>query len=66
MLTIEQAKILFGKKLCLRVTIDELFDIDEYVKLGIPLYLNRLLPGTRETDNVFNNTLKKNKCIRCS
>ena len=59
MLTIEQAKILFGKKLCLRVTIDELFDIDEYVKLGIPLYLNRLLPGTRETDNVFNNTLKK-------
>ena len=59
MLTIEQAKILFGKKLCLRVTIDESFDIDEYVKLGIPLYLNRLLPGTRETDNVFNNTLKK-------
>lgn len=58
-LNIEQAKMLFGEKLCLRVTIDESFDIDEYSKVGIPLYLNRLLPGTKETDNVFDNTLKK-------
>lgn len=58
-LTIEQAKMLFGEKLCLRVTIDESFDIDEYSKVGIPLYLNRLLPGTKETDNVFNYIVKK-------
>lgn len=58
-LTIEEAKKLFGDKLCLRVTIDESFDLEEYVKVGIPLYLNRLLPGTNETDNVFNNTVKK-------
>ena len=58
-LTIEAAKKLFGDKLCLRVTIDEYFDLDEYAKVGIPLYLNRLLPGTNETDYVFNNTVKK-------
>lgn len=58
-LTLEQAKMLFGEKLCLRITIDESFDIDEYSKVGIPLYLNRLLPGTKETDNVFNCTIKK-------
>lgn len=58
-LTIEEAKKLFGDKLCLRVTIDESFDLEEYVKVRIPLYLNRLLPGTNETDNVFNNTVKK-------
>lgn len=52
-LTIEQAKTLFEKKLCLRLTIDEKFDINEYSKVGIPLYLNRLLPGTKETDNVL-------------
>lgn len=56
-LTIEQAKILFGEKLCLRVTIDESFNIDEYSKVGIPLYLNRLLPGSEKTDKVFNNTV---------
>lgn len=58
-LTIEQAKTLFREKLCLRVTIDESFNIDEYSKVEIPLYLNRLLPGTKETDNVFKHTLKK-------
>ena len=41
------------------MTIDETFDIDEYSNAKIPLYLNRLLPGTKETDEVFNNTLKK-------
>lgn len=58
-LTLSKAKELLGDKLCLRVTIDETFDIDEYSKLEIPLYLNRLLPGTKETDEVFNNILKK-------
>lgn len=52
-------KKLIGDKLCLRVTIDKGFDIDEYSKAKIPLYLNRLLPGTKETNEVFNNTLKK-------
>lgn len=58
-ITINQAKVLFGDKLCLRVTIDEMFDIDEYSKVGVPLYLNRLLPGTEETDYAFNSTIKK-------
>ncbi len=58
-LSLIKAKELMGDKLCLRVTIDKTFDIDEYSKVEIPLYLNRLLPGTKETDEVFNNTLKK-------
>jgi organic radical activating enzyme len=58
-LSLSQAKELIGDRLCLRVTIDETFDIDEYSKAEIPLYLNRLLPGTKETDEVFNETLKK-------
>lgn len=58
-LSIDEAKTLFGEKLNLRITIDESFDLDEYSKLGIPLYLNRLLPGTDKTDKVFNDTLKK-------
>ena len=58
-LTIEQAKKLFKNKLCLRVTIDETFDIDEYSKVKIPLYLNRLLPGNASTDCIFNDTLNK-------
>lgn len=58
-ISINEAKRLMGDKLCLRVTIDETFDLDEYCKTGVPLYLNRLLPGTKETDKVFNDTLKK-------
>ena len=58
-ITIEDAKSLLGENLSLRITIDETFDLDEYSKLGIPLYLNRLLPGTEISDKVFNETLKK-------
>ncbi len=59
LISISEAKKLMGDKLCLRVTIDETFNLDEYSKVEIPLYLNRLLPGTEETDKVFNNTIKK-------
>lgn len=58
-ISIEEAKLLIGDKLYLRVTIDETFDIDKYSELGIPLYLNRLLPGTESTDKVFNDVIKK-------
>lgn len=58
-ITIEEAKSLFGKSLTLRVTVDENFDLDEYAKLGIPLYLNRMLPGTPQTDNAFDDLCKK-------
>ena len=58
-LSIDQAKLLMGEKLNIRVTIDETFDIDEYSSVETPLYLNRLLPGTEITDRVFNDTLKK-------
>lgn len=47
-LSIEDAKKLFGDKLCIRVTIDETFDIDEYSKVRVPLYINRLLSWYRK------------------
>lgn len=59
LLSIEEAKKLMGDKLCIRVTIDETFDLNDYASLGVPLYLNRLLPGTKETDRIYLNTLKK-------
>jgi len=58
-ITIEEAKSLLGENLSLRITIDETFNLDEYSNLGIPLYLNRLLPGTKESDKVFDETIKK-------
>lgn len=58
-ITIEEAKSLLGDNLSLRITIDQTFDLDEYSALGIPLYLNRLLPGTEVSDKVFNETINK-------
>ena len=58
-LSIEKAKELFGDKLCLRVTVDENFNIDDYTSFGVPLYINRLLPGYESSEKVFYNTLKK-------
>lgn len=59
LLSIDEAKELFGDKLYIRVTIDNQFNLDSYAQLGIPLYLNRLLPGTELSNKVFNDTLKK-------
>ena len=56
-ISIESAKQLFGNKLCLRITIDEKFNLDEYVKLGIPLYLNQMLPGNEQTTAKYMETL---------
>lgn len=58
-ISIKEAKELIKDKLCLRVTIDKTFNLDEYSKAEVPLYLNRLLPGTEETDKVFEDTLEK-------
>lgn len=58
-LSIEKAKLLLGKKLFIRVTVDENFDLDEFIKVGIPLYLNRLLPGTEATNDNFKKTMQK-------
>lgn len=58
-LSIEKAKLLLGKKLFIRVTVDEKFDLDEFIKAGTPLYLNRLLPGTEVTNNNFKKTMQK-------
>jgi hypothetical protein len=44
-ISIEDAKELFGDKLFLRVTIDKSFNLDEWAALGVPLYLNQLLPS---------------------
>lgn len=58
-ITVEDAKKLLGEKLCLRITVDESFNLDSYAKLGIPLYLNRLLPGTKESDDVYESVINK-------
>lgn len=58
-LSIEEAKKLFKDKLCLRITVDKDFNLDNYIELGVPIYLNRLLPGTEESNKVFNDTIKK-------
>ena len=62
-LNIEEAKKLFKDKLCLRITVDKDFNLDDYIELGVPIYLNRLLPGTEESNKVFNDTIKKVKYI---
>lgn len=59
LITLEEAKQLLGEKLFLRVTIDESFDLDEYVNTGIPLYLNRLLPGTKKSNEKYKQVLDK-------
>lgn len=58
-LSIVDAKNLFKEKLYLRITVDENFNIDDYTKLGIPLYINRMLPKNQKTELRFNETLKK-------
>ena len=58
-ISISEAKMLFGDKLCLRITVDDDFNLDEYSSLGIPLYINKMLPGTASSDLRFENTLKK-------
>lgn len=60
LLSIERAKALFKDKLFLRVPIiDSTFDLDEFVSLKIPLYLNRLLPGTEESNLKFKEVLER-------
>lgn len=56
-LTIKEAKELFGEKLNLRITVDENFNLDEYAKFNIPLYLNQLLPGTDKSNKIFEDVL---------
>lgn len=53
-ISIEDFKQFAENKLCIRVTVDKDFDIDDYVKYKTPMYLNRLLPGNTETEKVFN------------
>lgn len=53
-ISIEDFKQFAENKLCIRVTVDKDFDIDEYVKYKTPMYLNRLLPGNTETEKIFN------------
>lgn len=57
-ISIDAAKELLGKKLFLRVTVDENFDLDEFIKAETPLYLNRLLPGTPATNANFKKTMQ--------
>lgn len=56
---IDEAKELFGDKLYLRVTIDKDFNLDDYLALGIPLYLNKLLPGNLDTNEKFEEVMAR-------
>lgn len=58
-ISVNDFKTITKDKLCIRVTVDESFDIDNYVKFNTPLYLNRLLPGTPESEAAFDETLMK-------
>ncbi len=58
-ISIEKAKSLMGQKLFIRVTVDESFDIDKFIEPQIPLYINRLLPGTDATNENFKKTMQK-------
>lgn len=52
-ISLDTAQYLFEGKLTLRSVVDDKFDIDEFKKTGLPLFLNKLLPGTPETDEKF-------------
>lgn len=65
-ISIEKFKLFAGDKLCLRVTVDKDFDIDEYVKYNTPMYLNRMLPGTFETEETFNKVRKALNITECT
>lgn len=56
---LEYARWLFRGKLTIRTVVDEDFDLDEYASLGLPLFLNRLLPGSSESEDCFNKVLDK-------
>lgn len=59
MKTIEEMKEIFGDRLALRTTITNDFDIDEFVQLGIPLFLNRQLPVTQSSHNNYLKVINK-------
>ena len=56
---VEEAKKLIGDKLFLRVTVDKDFKLSDWTDLGVPLYLNKLLPGNSETNKVYEDVLKQ-------
>ena len=58
-ISIEEAKKIFGEKLSIRSVVDKNFDLDEYAKFGVPLFLNRLLPITDESDELFDKVAEK-------
>lgn len=60
-LTIDEAKNMFGDKLYLRATVLEDFNLKEFLGTGINLYLNRVIGGTKEDERVFDNILSKLK-----
>lgn len=57
--SIAKMKKLCGDKLWLRITIDKHFDFDAWLSLGLPLYVNRMLPVTKETDEKYHELLNR-------
>ena len=60
-LSIDEARELFGDKLFLRVTIDDTFNLDGYASYGVPLYINRMMPATVESSERFTDVMAKLK-----
>ena len=58
-ITLEKAKRIYGDKLTIRITVDEEFDIDEWIDLKIPLYLNRKLRSNNNSDKYFDKLIEK-------
>ena len=58
-ISVDHLKEFAKEKLCLRVTIDQNFELDEYLKFDVPLYLNHLLPRTKASDEKFEKVLSE-------
>ena len=56
-ISIEDFKAFAEDKLYIRMTVDEHFNINDYAVYNIPMYLNRLIPGTPESEKNFDKML---------
>lgn len=56
-ISIEEFKAFAKDKLYLRMTVDKYFNIDDYVMYNTPMYLNRLIPGTFESEKSFDRVM---------
>lgn len=52
-LSLKEAKKLFKDKLSIRCVVTKSFDFEEFINQNIPLFLNRLIPPSEDSDKLF-------------